>query len=179
MTDTNETHVPAFADQQRIPNPKTGKIDRVFVNLEAVYPNRANPNEEYSFEELRAKSRGWLDMQWAKVHEEEVIDDTGSSAEQHPLHEIPEFETGELVDVAVNQSKNKGLSIFKDENEHTPREIANAREDSREGKNGRLKKMKVMEVKGETQTSKHTWCTNNYQLLIYASQNKPRVSYRA
>ena len=173
MTDTNKTHVPAFADQQQIPNPKTGKIDRVFVNLEAVYPNRDDPNEEYSFEELRAKRRGWLDMQWSKEHEEEVIDDTSSPAEQLLLHEIPEFETGVLVDVAVNQSKKKSLSVFKDDIEHMPRETADAREGTREGKNGRLKKIKVMEVKGETQTSKDTQCTNNHQLLMYASQNEP------
>ncbi|KAL9117687.1 MAG: hypothetical protein Q9187_005774, partial [Circinaria calcarea] len=152
ITDTNETHFPALADQQQVPNPKTGKIDRVFVNLEAVYPNRDNPNEEYSFEELRAKSRGWLEMRWAKEQEEEVVDDTGSSAERYPLRELPEFETEELVDLGAKESKKKGLTVFNDENEHISRETVHTKEAVREVNNGRLKKMKVMEVKGETQT---------------------------
>ncbi|KAL8740060.1 MAG: hypothetical protein Q9184_008535, partial [Pyrenodesmia sp. 2 TL-2023] len=41
-----------LAEQQQTTNPKTGKVERVFVNLEAVYPNPENPAEEYSFEEL-------------------------------------------------------------------------------------------------------------------------------
>ncbi|ETI28677.1 hypothetical protein G647_01128 [Cladophialophora carrionii CBS 160.54] len=38
-------------------NPRTGRAERVFVNLEAVYP--PDSNIEFSFEELRAMSRGW------------------------------------------------------------------------------------------------------------------------
>ena len=97
------------------------------------------------------------------------MDNRGPSAEQQALYEVPEFETGEPVDVGMNQSKMKGLSIFKDENEHISQEIANDREVTREVKSGRLKKMKVMEVKGETQTSKHIRSTNNHRLLMHAS----------
>ncbi|KAL8999212.1 MAG: hypothetical protein Q9169_001877 [Polycauliona sp. 2 TL-2023] len=57
-----------LAEQQQITNPKTGKTERVFVNLEAVYPNPNDPIEEYSFEELRARHRGWMDRDWRADH---------------------------------------------------------------------------------------------------------------
>jgi len=34
------------------------------VQIETVYPNQDDPSEEYSFEELRAKKRDWLDSDW-------------------------------------------------------------------------------------------------------------------
>ena len=47
-------------------NPRTGRRERVFVNLEAVYPDYKNPTHEVCFEELRAASRGWLQKDWSK-----------------------------------------------------------------------------------------------------------------
>ncbi|EXJ64731.1 BUB protein kinase [Cladophialophora yegresii CBS 114405] len=41
----------------QVVNPRTGRAERVFVNLEAVYP--PDSDLEFSFEELRAMSRGW------------------------------------------------------------------------------------------------------------------------
>lgn len=34
------------------------------MQIETVYPNQDDPSEEYSFEELRAKKRDWLDSDW-------------------------------------------------------------------------------------------------------------------
>lgn len=47
-------------------NPRTGRRERVFVDLESVYPDRSNPAHEVSFEELRAIKRGWMDKDWRK-----------------------------------------------------------------------------------------------------------------
>ncbi|CAG8051636.1 unnamed protein product [Penicillium olsonii] len=47
-------------------NPRTGRRERVFVDLESVYPDRSNPAHEMSFEELRAIKRGWMDKTWRK-----------------------------------------------------------------------------------------------------------------
>lgn len=52
------------SQDQRVVNPRTGKIERVFVNLEAVYPEPNNPGVEFCFEELRAARRGWLQQDW-------------------------------------------------------------------------------------------------------------------
>ena len=52
-------------------NPRTGRAERVFVNLELVYPNPDDPvAEEYCFEELRARHRGWMDRDWKGEREE-------------------------------------------------------------------------------------------------------------
>jgi checkpoint serine/threonine-protein kinase len=50
-------------------NPRTGRRERVFVDLEAVYPDYRNPVHEMSFEELRAIQRGWMDMDWRRLKE--------------------------------------------------------------------------------------------------------------
>lgn len=34
------------------------------MQIEIIYPNQDDPSEEYSFEELRAKKRYWLDSDW-------------------------------------------------------------------------------------------------------------------
>lgn len=50
---------------QCVRNPKNGRLECVFVNLEAVYPQSSGASE-YSFEELRARHRGWLNRQWPR-----------------------------------------------------------------------------------------------------------------
>ncbi|KAF7903941.1 hypothetical protein EAF00_001275 [Botryotinia globosa] len=50
--------------QQVTINPRNGRSERIFVNLEAVYPSPDEIGTELSFEELRAAHRGWLDKSW-------------------------------------------------------------------------------------------------------------------
>lgn len=45
-------------------NPANGKKERVFVDLQAVYPSPEEPGTELSFEEVWAANRGWLDQTW-------------------------------------------------------------------------------------------------------------------
>ncbi|KAI1407831.1 Mad3/BUB1 homology region 1-domain-containing protein [Hypoxylon sp. FL1857] len=60
-----ESHIViAPSKHQVIVNPQSGKRERVFVNLEAIYPTPEEPGTELSFEELWAASRGWLDVCW-------------------------------------------------------------------------------------------------------------------
>ena len=47
-------------------NPKTGRQECVFVNLEAVYPDAGKRGAEFCFEELRARHRGLLSKQWSR-----------------------------------------------------------------------------------------------------------------
>ncbi|KAF7875285.1 hypothetical protein EAF04_002457 [Stromatinia cepivora] len=73
----SSTKIPIFKDesiplpqitnpelQQVTINPKNGRSERIFVNLEAVYPTPDKIGTELSFEELRAAHRGWLDKLW-------------------------------------------------------------------------------------------------------------------
>ncbi|KAH4254764.1 hypothetical protein HBI26_008360 [Parastagonospora nodorum] len=69
-SDSNDENIKAhpLREHQQALNPKTGRLEVVFVDLQKVYPNRDEPmSEEYSFEELRAKHRGWLDHDWATI----------------------------------------------------------------------------------------------------------------
>ncbi|KAI0196864.1 Mad3/BUB1 homology region 1-domain-containing protein [Astrocystis sublimbata] len=60
-----ESHIViAPSKHQVIVNPQNGKRERIYVNLEAVYPFPEEPGTELSFEELWAASRGWLDAIW-------------------------------------------------------------------------------------------------------------------
>lgn len=61
----------APSKHQVITNPANGRRERVFVNLEAVYPTPEEPGTELSFEELWAGSRGWLDCSWEDYETEE------------------------------------------------------------------------------------------------------------
>ncbi|KAH9845856.1 mitotic checkpoint serine/threonine protein kinase [Teratosphaeria destructans] len=54
------------SEQECTRNPKSGRLECVFVNLEAVYPEVGPAAKEYCFEELRARHRGWLDKEWRR-----------------------------------------------------------------------------------------------------------------
>ncbi|KAI9761686.1 MAG: hypothetical protein M4579_000920 [Chaenotheca gracillima] len=123
-------------------NQRTGRTERVFVNLDAIYPNPQDPNEEWSFEELRAKHRGWTDKVWSR----EVP--KASSVEYEPAQKLQEKEELKDVNAADDESPNFG------EEPHTPVLEQEVFSDARtEGDNG-AKKLKVKEVRGETQTVK-------------------------
>ncbi|KAI1096144.1 Mad3/BUB1 homology region 1-domain-containing protein [Rostrohypoxylon terebratum] len=60
-----ESHIViAPSKHQVIVNPNSGKRERVFVDLEAIYPTPEEPGTELSFEELWAANQGWLDVCW-------------------------------------------------------------------------------------------------------------------
>ncbi|KAI0817912.1 Mad3/BUB1 homology region 1-domain-containing protein [Xylaria sp. FL0064] len=60
-----ESHIViAPSKHQVIVNPQSGKRERIYVNLEAVYPSPEEPGTELSFEELWAANRDWLDARW-------------------------------------------------------------------------------------------------------------------
>lgn len=60
-----ESHIViAPSKHQVIVNPHSGKRERVFVDLEAIYPTPEEPGTELSFEELWAANQGWLDVCW-------------------------------------------------------------------------------------------------------------------
>lgn len=77
-----ESHIViAPSKHQVIVNPHSGRRERVFVNLEAVYPTPEEPGTELSFEELWAASRGWLDVSW---EDESVVEESLPQDENNP-----------------------------------------------------------------------------------------------
>jgi checkpoint serine/threonine-protein kinase len=135
-TQTSRNEKPQHHVREAI-NPRTGRRERVFVNLEAVYPDYKNPNHEVCFEELRAASRGWLRKDWSKPTK--------------PLKEIHTNAAG------------RGSGLPSDLEEMTDRSLAqdvkqklvlgeSSQDDPRDRRLSKVKKIKVKEV-GETQTS--------------------------
>lgn len=113
-------------------NPRTGKVERVFVDLEAIYPDPHNPKAEMSLEELRAQKRGWMDINWSRQkHALKEISGNGGHQGENSL--------------AIDFHK---LTIPDGEQMHDE-------DDHRDGKGAKSRRLKVREVKGQTQTSKH------------------------
>lgn len=119
------------------------------MNLEAVYPDRDNPSHEMSFEELRAATRGWLNKQWKP------------QKSQKPLKEIPHNvickeplmdKQEESVDKKLSAQTQETLVI--EEKVHPAGDSVETTEVYRDGKSGKARRLKVREIKGETQTSK-------------------------
>ena len=112
------------------------------MNLEAVYPNPEDLTEEYSFEELRARQRGWLDRTWHSERVEQSRQENASlMTSNEPISNIVDESQEEVnVDIGGDQTLSEstlGGSLK-----------------PREKKGGRSKKKKFVEVKGETQTGK-------------------------
>lgn len=118
------------------------------MNLEVVYPDPNDPNEEMSFEELRAQSRGWNGRDWAAERLPKKVDDLDLRGNEENV-------AGQAPDLLVNC-----MLVSDVENRSTVTKAAEVRMDeipeepSRGLRTGRTKKMKVMEVKAETQTGK-------------------------
>ncbi|KAL9093594.1 MAG: hypothetical protein Q9165_003989 [Trypethelium subeluteriae] len=144
-----------FKDQC-IPNPKTGRVEFVFAKLDAIYPNPEDPSEEYSFEELRAQHRGWLNHSW--------IREEGTDNHCEPKAEVESFRgTGELPFSDKRATGKSGETLERkfqktlalndvDENGAPHEDPGLERRLRREEKANRTRKINMMEVKAETQT---------------------------
>ena len=128
-------------------NSRTGKVESVFVDLRAVYPNDDDPSEEMSFEEIRAQSRGWLNMSWTAENKESPTHDVVASGSSQQTSDPPDVEN-------VQHDIDTSMEHANDTSEKVKSASNNSQESTaQETKVGRPKKMKIMEVKGETQTS--------------------------
>jgi checkpoint serine/threonine-protein kinase len=168
--DENVTSHPLREHQQAV-NPRTGRLEVVFVHLEQVYPNREDPmSEEYSFEELRAKHRGWMDYDWDAIRRQEKeqarkLTESAEAAKQPkpkaaPLapkqepRQPPKPKTVPLkgsVDDDVGNDENTPPSQADVEKAKAAKK---ARREERANRTRKIKVMDVHEVRGETQTSK-------------------------
>jgi checkpoint serine/threonine-protein kinase len=121
-------------------NQRNGRQEKIFVNLEAVYPTPEVSGTEMSFEELRASSRSWLHRQWKPQRVEAfVLEDTKSP---NSVPKPSSYEEGE--DVVLPQAFAEKLviprdSLILDEN-------GVAKEGGREGRNRKFKTVEVNET---------------------------------
>lgn len=149
-----------FAEQQQTTNPRTGKVERVFVDLQAIYPT--DSSDEMSFEELRAAARGWLTREWSNDNQRYPSKDEALTSSVHTeascnfvrennfndrqSHSLSSPEILEKSDNIISESTT-GLDLG-----HTV-----ALDLGRENKGSRTKRTIVKEIRGETQTSKVPW----------------------
>lgn len=75
-------------------NPSNGKKERVFVDLQAVYPSPEVPGTELSFEEIWAANRGWLDQAWQR---DEIVGGRASKVLKDSAPLQPQKEAAKLV----------------------------------------------------------------------------------
>lgn len=139
-----------------IMNPKTGKLECVFSDLEAIYPHGADARgEEFSFEELRARHRGWFDRDWSQNTMRANNSPNGKQAVDHEMTcrlELPAEQE--------NSQPEPVLKVMPDS--HAPQTIplkgdtaaAASIRAKKEEKANRTRKIKIMETRTETQTSK-------------------------
>ncbi|KAL1983026.1 hypothetical protein VTN96DRAFT_573 [Rasamsonia emersonii] len=128
-------------------NPRTGRRERVFVNLEAVYPDYKNPGYEISFEELRAISRGWMQKDWS-LQKKALKEISGNATSRNPpLQDYKQQST----DKALEGDMNQRLAIREKSSHQT--ETVELQEEPRDGKSSKARKIKVREI-GETITIK-------------------------
>ena len=103
-----------------------------------------------SFEELRAQSRGWLKKFWGVERRHTQIASFQTTAQEHVASPIPTSD-----DMSGNTQESQHI-LDRSQDTASGIEAMHTKENNKESKVGRPKKMKVMEVKGETQTSKTT-----------------------
>ncbi len=118
-------------------NPK-GRTERIFVNLEAIYPTPEVVGTELSLEELRAENRGWL----SKVWQPEIL----PKSFQRDSLQIRE-DTSESIISELSREVPEKLVIARD-----PIHLDENGERKDTGREGRGRKMKIKEV-NETQIS--------------------------
>lgn len=149
-------------------------------------------SEEYSFEELRAKHRGWLDHDWSAIRQKEK-EAARRAAEAEALQKQPKPMAAPLASKQIEERSPMPRTVplkgsVDDEiaahDENTPPsqedvEKAKAtRRARREEKANRTRKIKVMDVKevrGETQTSETAILCSILQLLTHVSPNQSRL----
>lgn len=122
-------------------NPRTGRRERVFVDLEAVYPDYRDPTNEVSFEELRAIKRGWMGKDWR--------------SHKKPLSQI----SGNSVGADSQPINIKAASIDEDLRDQVDQKLTldeqQARLQEQDGRSeNKLAKSKKIKVHGDTQTGK-------------------------
>ncbi|KAJ5745761.1 hypothetical protein N7520_010943 [Penicillium odoratum] len=127
-------HVPEHHVREAV-NPRTGRRERVFVDLEAVYPDRRNPAHEISFEELRAIQRGWMNKNWR--------------SQKEPLQKI----SGNVGGFDSPVANPKAHSPNDDLRVSNLKKGIDGQDNEQHGfSGGRPEKARPLKVKGETQT---------------------------
>lgn len=136
------------------------------MNLEVVYPNDKDQNEEMSFEESRAKSRGWLNRDWAAESKHRIAEVTQARETES------QSSTAAAVEEALAVLQPAQPEINTQSSSDLQLETTIAVDIGREGRPGRPKKTKIREINRETQTSMIETSAIRYKKLTCCSNDK-------
>lgn len=114
-------------------------MERAFVKFESVYPN---DGEEMSFEELRALSRGWMNKDWTPVAQNPMRPSSGNA--MSPRKPLAFAEPADIEN--LSQSFQQKVEI----SDTSTQSLVGMPESNP----AKQKRLKVREVKQETQTGK-------------------------
>ncbi len=117
------------------------------MNLEAVYPNSANPSDEMSFDELRAIRRGWSAKDWREESKRALQAVSGNTQRSPPS-------LSNAVMDKLSKELEKKVCIDENESSQQSTPTTDSQNSSQEGRPVKQRRMKIREVKQETQTSK-------------------------
>ena len=152
---------------QKVVNPRTGKLECVAVNLEAVYPDPQDPSIEFCFEELRAAKHGWLQRDWRRATSPRRAASpqwiSPEKKQRSPLKESPHKQLkarpDDFDDGAVKGNAPQVVRLNDENDENAPPQTASpgfkhtsGRKKQKDDDN-KTRKIKVRELKSETQTS--------------------------
>jgi checkpoint serine/threonine-protein kinase len=191
LSDSNNEHSTPHPLRGAI-NPKTGRLEVVYVDLEQVYPNANDPTAaENSFEELRARHRGWLDHDWAAIRREKqeqlrkendaLAVSKAEKARPVPLAPKKVVEQASKPQTVPLKGGIEDDLVLNDENQppsqaelEQAKAAKKARREERANRTRKIQVMEVREVKAETQTSKlpHYHQRSEQDDLIFGSTNK-------
>ncbi|ETN46431.1 uncharacterized protein HMPREF1541_00615 [Cyphellophora europaea CBS 101466] len=135
----NESKKPPPSKIPDVVNPRTGRVERVAVDIESIYPKFPNENIEFCFEELRAARRGWTDRDWRRKPQSPMRPVTGNEQRAAKTRKIDSSEVENIT---------QGLKESSIVDTSTQSMVGMP-----EGKSGKPRK-KVREVKEETKTVK-------------------------
>jgi checkpoint serine/threonine-protein kinase len=168
--DQEANHANSIHAQQQTVNPKTGRRERIMVNLEAIYPDGHEKGREYCLEELRARAQGSLDIDWNEMRQRKPK----KVEERSPIPEIDllSFENDHEASKSTNASAQPGkmsifedvgpaikpvkIPIYDDGDTAAAHKEANAtkKKARREERANRTQKIEVMEVRAEPKTGR-------------------------
>lgn len=133
----SQSHITIAPSQYQVTtNPGNGKKERVFVDLQAVYPSPEDPGSELSFEEIWAANRGWLNQNWddeCAINCAGIRENGRDDPKMAGHHEIVKLDENGCI--------------------------------SEQHRGGRSKKKKVMSI-NETQISKSSFTTNKMEQAV-------------
>jgi hypothetical protein len=121
---------PVHLEQPTV-NPKTGNKEVPFANLQLIYPK---VDAEFSFEELRAQHRGWLNVDWKatrKLEQEKAnaaslaaVKETSTSPKVSPaLPEQEEFNEKILIHIDAEATPESQPSPTAEDNKQSSSEL--------------------------------------------------------